>query len=105
MSLTVGRHLPRRRPKGDYVCECDICGTVWPRSKLTRKADGHLYCPQDARGRDSVTLSDGNAMAASGARGPEPRQDGGTLRKSSDVMNPDIAAVVGGVTFGNGQGH
>ena len=47
---------------------CDICGVACPRSKLVRKADGLLYCPDDRAGRDAVTLNRLNS------RVPQPRR-------------------------------
>jgi hypothetical protein len=38
---------------------------LWYRSRLVRKQDGLLYCPDDVRGADSVTLSIANAQDAS----------------------------------------
>jgi len=78
---------------------------VWRRSQLERKADGFLYCPDDAAGRDIVTLNEGNAVAAAALRMVVPRQDGGTLRNDVTPPDTDVAEVVGGVTFGNGEGH
>lgn len=53
---------------------CDICGVNWHRADLIRKADGLLYCPDDVRGEDSVTLSRENAQAALERRGPKQRE-------------------------------
>lgn len=58
------RSLPRNwrnAPRGDYETTCSICGAAWQRSKLVRKADGLLYCPDDRNGRDAVTLARLNA--------------------------------------------
>lgn len=55
---------------------CDICGVAWQRSKLVRKRDGMLYCPDDRAGRDAVTLSELNARARPSRYYP---QDGGNF--------------------------
>lgn len=78
---------------------------MWRRSQLTPKADGTLVCPDDVKGRDIITLNDGNARAAA-SLGPTGRvYAGGTYPRddTSDVV--DVATVVGTVTFGNGSGH
>lgn len=62
--MPVGKHRPRSSPRGDSSALCDICGVLWYRSRLVRKADGLLYCPDDVRGLDNVTLSEGNARDA-----------------------------------------
>lgn len=58
---TIGRHWPTKSPRGDYQAMCDICGAMWRRSQLTRKRDGYLYCPDDVRGDDAVTLAEANS--------------------------------------------
>lgn len=61
------------------------------RSLLVRDATGNLVCPRDAKGRDVVTLSLGNAAAASSRRnapgyyGPS---DGTVPSPSTDVAPP-----------------
>lgn len=102
---TISRRWPSTAPRGDFPVECDVCGVPWRRSQMERKPDGTLCCPDDAPGRDTVTLSEGNAAAAASMHGPLPKPDGGSLHRSNDVMDPDIAEVIGGVTFGNGDGH
>lgn len=98
--MPVGRHWPRRAPKGDYSAECDVCGVLWRRSQLERKADGTLCCPDDAAGRDIVTLNEGNARAAA-ALGPTPRvYSGGSIHQSDYSDVTDVAETVGNVTFG-----
>jgi hypothetical protein len=54
---TVGHHWPKGRPRDDFVCQCDVCGAHYPRSKLVRDDDNLLKCPRDAKGRDEVELS------------------------------------------------
>lgn len=63
----VGKHRPRSSPRGDQSSLCDICGVLWYLSALTRKPDGKLYCPDDVKGADSVTLSLANARDAASA--------------------------------------
>lgn len=104
--MPIGRQWPKRAPWGDFSAECDICGVLWRRSQLIRKADGFLYCPDDAAGRDVVTLNEGNAAAAAQLRIAPPREDGGTFRQDVDPSSVvDVATVVERVTFGNGGGH
>lgn len=55
---------------------CDICGVMWRRSQLERKADGLLYCPDDRDGRDPVTLARLQAERAKETRAPLPPSDG-----------------------------
>lgn len=64
MTRPVGRRRPGNSPRGDSSALCDICGVLWYRSSLVRKPDMLLYCPDDIRGLDSVTLSEGNARDA-----------------------------------------
>ena len=77
MAHTVGRHWPKGRPKNDFVCQCSVCGSHYPRSQLIRDEDNLLKCPKDAKGRDTVELS---RMEASNARRPvfQPTDQGGT---------------------------
>lgn len=103
--MPISRHWPSRAPRGDFSAECDICGVVWRRSELTRKADGFLYCPDDASGRDVVTLNEGNQEAAAALQQGAPREDGGTFRQDVTPPVADLTTVVHGVTFGNGSGH
>ena len=71
-----------------------------------RKADGFLYCPDDALGRDIVTLNEGNAAAAAAITMSAPREAGGNLRSDVDASTVvDVATLIEGVTFGQGGGH
>jgi hypothetical protein len=72
---------------------------------MIRKADGFLYCPDDAAGMDVVTLNEGNAAAAAALKTTNPREDGGTFRSDVTPISADVATVIGRVTFGNGGGH
>ncbi len=84
MARTIKRHLPRRRPSGDYEALCDLCGVMWYRSQMFKDAAGRLRCPDDAAGRDPVTLSRLNAEAAKLNRYPTRVRDGGNF----DVIGP-----------------
>ena len=84
------RSLPRNwrnAPRGDFETLCSICGVAWQRSKLVRKADGLLYCPDDKDGRDAVTLSRLNA-----ARIPRlhhiPQDGGGFESRAYEAIAP-----------------
>lgn len=59
---TIGRRLPRDYPPGEYKWPCDVCGGHYRRSKLIRKSDGLLYCPDDVDGRTAFELSEAEAM-------------------------------------------
>lgn len=103
--MPITRRWPKRAPRGDFTADCDVCGVAWRRSQLVHKADGRLCCPDDVRGRDTVTLSEGNAMAAANRRGPAPRVgEGGTFTLNQETV-PDISTKVPHITFGNGSGH
>lgn len=75
------RSLPRNwrdTPRGDFECLCEICGVAWQRSRLTRKADGLLWCADCGVGcRDAVTLSRLNAAAKRSVY--QRRPDGGNI--------------------------
>jgi hypothetical protein len=71
---------------------------------MIRKADGQLYCPNDADGRDAVTLTELNAQGFHGF--PElPARDGGNLTKPPAETITNVADVIGRVTFGKGDGN
>src|SRR6187549_4299774 len=65
---TITRHRPLKSPPGDTACLCSYCGVLFYRSEMFRDASGNLCCPDDAGGLDAVTLSMGNAEAASNRR-------------------------------------
>lgn len=65
MRRTVHRHRPPTSPAGDTLRTCGYCGVEWYRSQLQRDAAGILACPDDQSGLDAVSLSKGNADAAS----------------------------------------
>lgn len=54
--LTIPRRYPSPAPAGEYQTECAYCGMTWYRSDLFRDPAGYLVCPDDAEGRDVVTL-------------------------------------------------
>lgn len=58
---TIGKRWPRNAPRGDYTAECSYCGVAYRRSSLVRDGSGRFACPDDARGRDAVTLDRLNA--------------------------------------------
>jgi hypothetical protein len=93
MSQTIGRKRSHRSPPGDTKRLCDYCGIAWYRSQLRRDAAGLLACPDDQRGRDVVTLSEGNlSWAASRRNDPTAGMpaDGGVPAKSTDVAPPVV---------------
>lgn len=47
---------------------CDYCGVAWRRSQMRKDRAGLWACPDDVKGRDVVTLSEGNAAAAKAHR-------------------------------------
>ena len=60
---TVGHRLPENQ-KGRSTAVCDLCGVRWYRSRMSRKPNGLLVCPEDAVEIDALTLSEANAAAA-----------------------------------------
>ncbi len=83
---TISRHWPKSAPYGDRQSMCDYCGVQWRRSQLARDASGLLACPDDQRGRDVVTLNQGNADYAA-----RQRQFGRTLHDGSNWNPPPPA--------------
>lgn len=75
--------MPSSQPKnwshtrGDYQAMCGICGVMWPRSRLIRKSDGLLHCPDDASGRDIVECSRLNAESKPDGTPRAPHDGGG----------------------------
>lgn len=67
---TIGRHIRRNHPLGDYEAMCAICGQHYLRSDLTRNGDGALVCKDD-EGDTVRELNDANrAMAPLGRVNP-----------------------------------
>lgn len=87
---TISRKWRKSLPRGDFQAMCDMCGVNWPRSKLIRKADGLLCCPDDAHGLDVVSLAEGNAQAANARHYGNLTRDGANWDKDADVtpINP-----------------
>lgn len=88
------RSLPRNwkhAPRYDFETMCDICGCAWQRSKLVRKADGLLYCPDDRQGRDAVTL--GRLNAEPKQRRDRPVYDGGGFDSRDYGVSPASPGV------------
>ncbi len=57
---------------------CDICGTGYYRSALTRK-NGLLYCVDDIAGMDRVEIAEALKAQASGRNWPIAVRDGGNF--------------------------
>ncbi len=74
---TIGRRWPSTAPKGDYAVQCDYCGVKWRRSQCKRDGAGRLACPDDAAGRDEVTLNEANIAGARADRRVRPLEAGG----------------------------
>ncbi len=66
---TVRRKKPKHAPFGDRQALCAYCGVMWYRFAGRMGVDraGQLSCKdcRDYEGRDAVTLSQENALAAS----------------------------------------
>lgn len=88
--MTVGRHRPVNLPKGSRPATCDICGVEWYSDQLTLKADGQMYCPDDVRGADSVTLAEANARDSARAM----RRTVQRLREGSPDTSTDEIRVM-----------
>lgn len=85
---TIGHHLPKNSPHGDFETMCDYCGVAYYRSKLIRDAAGFLVCPRDAKGLDVVSLGQ---IEAANAQRPVVNQyvrDGGNWDHTDDP-DPD----------------
>lgn len=65
---TVGYNVPKHE-RFRSTATCDLCGVRWYRSRMTRKPNGLLVCPEDAVETDALTLSEANASAAAGVAG------------------------------------
>lgn len=91
MSRTITHKRSHRSPPGDTVRLCSYCGIAWYRSQLRRDASGNLACPDDQKGRDVVTLNEGNAAALANRQLPGQTgmpSDGTVDSKSTDVAPP-----------------
>ena len=90
---TIGRKRPAKSPPGDTVRICSYCGAAWYRSQLVRDRSGNLACPDDQRGRDAVTLTEGNLEWLATRRMPGSSgmpTDGTVDSPSTDVAPPVI---------------
>lgn len=86
---TITHKRSHRSPPGDTVKLCSYCGIAWYRSQLRRDASGNQACPDDQKGRDVVTLNEGNAAALANRRLPGQSgmpSDGTVDSKSTDVF-------------------
>jgi hypothetical protein len=72
----------------------------WRRSQLVRKADGLLYCPDDASGMDVVSLAEGNAQAAETRQYGNLTRDGAGFDKDTPtpIANPTTTKPTGSFT-------
>ncbi len=77
---TISRHWPAVR--SDFQSLCDYCGVQWRRSQLVRDRAGLMACPDDVKGRDVVTLTQGNALSAAKPQYTSPVRDGGNFDNS-----------------------
>lgn len=55
-------------PPGERRRTCDYCGIEWYQSQMFKDPAGYWRCPDDAEGRDQVTLNRLNQQAALTAR-------------------------------------
>jgi hypothetical protein len=76
-----------------------VCGVNWQRSKLTRKADGTLVCPDDVRGMDVVTLAEGNAEAQRFRHYGNLTRDGANYNKDAVTAIPNPTTRNRGSSF------
>lgn len=70
---TIPRHLSLPLPAGERRVVCGYCGITWHRSDCYKDPAGYWTCPDDAGGRDQVTLdreNQQNALNAWVPRGP-----------------------------------
>lgn len=89
---TISYRRSHRSPPGDTVKLCSYCGVAYYRSQLRCDASGNLACPEDQRGRDSVTLNEGNAAALANRR--LPGQTGMPTDGTADSPSTDVAPAV-----------
>lgn len=83
MSTTIGRHRPRKSPRGDYETMCDICGIGYLRSQLRRRDDNLLVCKDD-EGRSPTELDRGNAQCGNTAQARPVPAGGGNFDHLDD---------------------
>lgn len=75
---TIGSRRPLSSPRGDYEAMCDICGTAYLRSELTRK-NGFLYCRDDVSGLDRVEIAEAIQQDTAGRAFFTTPSDGGNF--------------------------
>lgn len=92
---TIGRHWPSKAPRGDFQALCDYCGVMWRRSQLKRDRAGMLACPDDAKGKDGVTLAQENAAQAGQPRGPLAIRDGGNYDNDGQQFKQYPRSILG----------
>lgn len=92
------RTIGRRRRQGERgAAVCGYCGTRWNRSDLYRDGAGVLTCPQEGKGRDTVTLTKANVASAKAyarAYDRPPRYPGAL---DNDEPATPIASVTGNI--------
>ncbi len=79
MGKTITRHWPKKAPRGDFQQICSYCGVQWRNSQLVKDRSGLWACPDDVRGRDTVTLDEGNATYARQRHGTVYVREGGNF--------------------------
>lgn len=98
---TIGPRRPASSPRGDFLSMCDICGTGYYRSELTRRSDGLLYCRDDMPGMNNVDIAEALKAQATGRRWPIVVRDGGNFDHSDDPpKDGDRPPVVNGPSAG-----
>lgn len=83
MSRTIGRTWPSDAPKGDVRATCSYCGVRYRRSQLRKDRAGLLACDRCGDGRDVVTLSELNALAAASRHRTDPIDGGGNYNNNA----------------------
>jgi len=99
---TVGRRLPPGHTPGDFNAYCDICGVLWPRSKLRADRSGSLVCPDDREGLDEVALAEADAriLERAAARRSRPKRSGRPQQPDSDLYENPVSIAGPANTFG-----
>jgi len=97
---TIGRHRPKSSPRGDTVALCDYCGVQWYRHQLYRDRANLLVCPDEGKGRDSVTLSEENAAAARSRTGPLTHGEGGRQDTGGQEFRTTPQDIMGTLLLG-----
>lgn len=98
MGRSVPRNIDRR---GEFLSACDVCGVPFLRSALRRGRDGVLRCPEDAPGRDELTLAEitaSRAAAISRRLGAQPPADGAKPDTDSSGNNASASQYTGAIS-------